>query len=450
MRQLREVSRRSARSVRRPFGFTLIELMVAMALGLLVSAGIVTAFMATSKSSKVQNALARVQENGRYAMTRFESDLRMYGAQFRSGNSGAGYQENASSAPVGAAYPRTSYMLNTTRTTFVPPDGGGATNPVMNGWPVNAFSPISARFMGQGYDCPGTTCTPAVPTGPIGLPAAALAVEARLPGADVLSIRYQRGTGWAFTPSAPTVVPITLTLTPAVGDDPVNFQSGDFALVSMCTGSQIVAVNASGNVLTVVDLKAPDFFIPRSSNPDCDIRVFNASRDWNTVTYWLKLIDDPNPQAPANRMLPVLMRSDNGVSEELVQGVERLDFLYSVADAGGMIRFLTAAEMDAQSNALGCPMPAVEFEAISGGVATWREPGCLWRAVRGVEVHALLNTIDNQFDLAAADTAYRYSIDTGTTPAAPTGTTMPATGLPNGVMMRREFTTYVSIRNGTY
>ncbi|HVJ62187.1 MAG TPA: PilW family protein [Tahibacter sp.] len=450
MNQLWGISGRAPHGARKSLGFSLIELMVAMTLGLLVSAGIVTAFSAVSRSSKVQNGLSRVQENGRYAVTRLESDLRMYGALFRSSNSGGGYKSNTGDAAVGAAYPRTSIMLNTTRA-FVPPDSGGASNPVMLGWPSNVYAPISARFAGQGYKCTASSCTPTVPTGTLGLPAAGVAAEQRVPGADVLTIRYQRGSGWRYIPSAAGVVPPTLTLqTTDPNVDPLNFQSGDFAMISDCNGSQIVAVNVTGSVLTVVDLKNAQFYDPSPQGVDCDARVFNATRDWNTVTYWLKLIDDPNPQAPASRLIPVLMRNDNGVSEELVQGVERLDFLYSVADATGDIRFLNAAEVTAQSNAAGCPMPSLDFQAQTDADPTWREPGCLWRAIRGIEVHLLLNTIDDQFDLAAADTAYRYSIDTGTTPAAPTGTTMPVTGLPTGRMLRREFLTFAAVRNGNY
>ena len=48
-------------------GLTLIELMVAMVLGLLVAAGIVTVFVSTSTSNKAQNQLARLQEEGRFA-----------------------------------------------------------------------------------------------------------------------------------------------------------------------------------------------------------------------------------------------------------------------------------------------------------------------------------------------------------------------------------------------
>ena len=57
-------------------GFTLIELMIAMVLGLLVAAGIVTVFASTSSSNKPQNQLAQLQEAGRFAVTRISTDLR--------------------------------------------------------------------------------------------------------------------------------------------------------------------------------------------------------------------------------------------------------------------------------------------------------------------------------------------------------------------------------------
>jgi len=63
-------------------GFTLIELMVAMVLGLLVAAGIVTVFASTSSSNKAQNQLAQLQEAGRFAVTRMGTDLRMANGQY--------------------------------------------------------------------------------------------------------------------------------------------------------------------------------------------------------------------------------------------------------------------------------------------------------------------------------------------------------------------------------
>lgn len=42
-------------------GFTLIELMVAMVLGIIVSGGIISLFLSTSRANKVQASLAHIQ-----------------------------------------------------------------------------------------------------------------------------------------------------------------------------------------------------------------------------------------------------------------------------------------------------------------------------------------------------------------------------------------------------
>ena len=69
----------SPRSIR---GVSLIELMVAIMLGILVALGIVNIFNTTSSSSLAQSQLARLQEGGRFAITALTSDLRMANAQY--------------------------------------------------------------------------------------------------------------------------------------------------------------------------------------------------------------------------------------------------------------------------------------------------------------------------------------------------------------------------------
>ena len=48
-------------------GFTLIELMISLVIGLLLSAAIVKIYVDTSQIYKFQNAVSEVQENGRFA-----------------------------------------------------------------------------------------------------------------------------------------------------------------------------------------------------------------------------------------------------------------------------------------------------------------------------------------------------------------------------------------------
>ncbi|MBI5936493.1 MAG: PilW family protein [Betaproteobacteria bacterium] len=82
-------------------GLTLIELMIGMALGLLVLSGIGYIYLGSRQSYKLQDNMARIQENGRYAMEILGREIRMAGfqgcstAKFKSTiNAQAGAQNN--------------------------------------------------------------------------------------------------------------------------------------------------------------------------------------------------------------------------------------------------------------------------------------------------------------------------------------------------------------------
>jgi prepilin-type N-terminal cleavage/methylation domain-containing protein len=60
-------------------GMTLTELLVAMVIGLFLIGGVVYAFVASFSSFRMNDNMARLQENGRFALDRLERDLRMVG-----------------------------------------------------------------------------------------------------------------------------------------------------------------------------------------------------------------------------------------------------------------------------------------------------------------------------------------------------------------------------------
>ncbi|MGB5442299.1 MAG: PilW family protein [Gammaproteobacteria bacterium] len=65
-------------------GFTLVELMIALLLGLILMAGVISIFMSSKQSYAAVHVLARLQENGRYGMDIISADLRRAG--YLSGN----------------------------------------------------------------------------------------------------------------------------------------------------------------------------------------------------------------------------------------------------------------------------------------------------------------------------------------------------------------------------
>ncbi|MBC9252241.1 hypothetical protein A9179_18380 [Pseudomonas alcaligenes] len=64
---------------RKQQGFGLIEVMVAMVLGLLVVLGITQIFVSSKQTYVAQDASARLQEDARYVLTRMTQELRMAG-----------------------------------------------------------------------------------------------------------------------------------------------------------------------------------------------------------------------------------------------------------------------------------------------------------------------------------------------------------------------------------
>ena len=190
---MKTTNKRPVVPLRARAGFSLVELMVAVTLGILVSLGLVTVFGATSKTNRVQEMLAEIQENGRYAVSRVDSDLRLNSRQLMNM---AGYYGTPPGANgmVNLNLAPDVYMAATPGVPF--PDGAVA---APAGWttqlPTYTHWPLSPAYYMQGHSCAGTTCNPA--TLPAYVPAAGAAAGNRVPGTDVLTLRYLNSQGWS-------------------------------------------------------------------------------------------------------------------------------------------------------------------------------------------------------------------------------------------------------------
>jgi len=65
--------------IKKQRGLSLIELMIALVLGLFITAGMIQLFIHSKQSYRIQENLSRVQENGRFAMEFLARDIRMAG-----------------------------------------------------------------------------------------------------------------------------------------------------------------------------------------------------------------------------------------------------------------------------------------------------------------------------------------------------------------------------------
>lgn len=440
-------------------GFTLIELMVAMVLGLLVAAGIVTVFASTSSSNKAQTQLARLQEEGRFAMTRLGTDLRMANGQYCTNSGGVAKQGSGGTyldhlrAPkvyatglIGAAGAVSGALGDVT--TAWGATSGSAVYPAA---PTAPYSMPSFLYM-RGYDCNLTTCTPINPT-TAGLPAMGLTEGSRVKGTSVITVRYLNpSSGWHIgAPSGSTIAAassvggISSITIKQVGNEPPisNFKTGDLAMLADCSNAQIFAASYSAGVITPDTANNFSGTGPVSQQPESAPMVFDVNRDFQTVTYYLKLVSVNNDGSKP--FTGALMRRVNGGStnsahggseEELVRGVERLDFKYGVQDSSGNTSFLTADEVDKST-----ACPPSELDSITTS-------GCLWRGIKSIEISVLMDGQVPLYTLAANDLQYRYSADTNTGLLSPAGHAIKPVdqGFPNE-LLRREFTTVVAVRN---
>jgi len=451
--------------VRRQHGVTLVELMIAMVLGMLVAAGIITVFISTSNSNKSQTQLARLQEEGRFAITRLSADLRMANGQYCTNTGGVAqpgdggpyldhllapkvYARNLIGLVAGAS----SGALGDV-TTVWNKTSGAESYPVV---PTAAYSMPSFLFM-RGYDCALTACTPVDPS-TAGIPPLGRTLGSRIKGTDVITVRYvDPSSGWAIGGRGSTINQIStdgsvssIILNPQVGEPPrSDFASGDLVMLADCSGSQIFAANyaAASGTLTLPSDENFDESHPAAPRKESAAKIFDVNRNLQTVTYYLKLVSVNNDGKPP--LTGALIRrvngglksdgsaSQSGASEdELVRGIERMDFRYGVEDADGNTRFLTAQQIDASTS---CP-PA-EIDAITAA-------GCLWRGIKSVEVSVLMDGQVPLYSLGEGELGYVYGIDKITQPTMPEG--HPIRPSDQGFvdqMLRREFTALVSVRN---
>lgn len=457
---------RRGRSPSLQHGVTLIELMVAMVLGLLVAGGIITVFSSTSSSSKAQTQLARLQEEGRFAITRLGDDLGMANAQYCNNSGGAAAASTNGTLLDQLRAPRV-YATN-----LIGSAGAisGALADLTTPWGTGSYPAAPTAVTGayampaflymRGYDCTLAACTPADPT-TAGLPPMGTAVGNRVKGSDVITVRYVNSDGgWAIFPqgtaTGSTITTstiggaetlISVTIAPLPGEPPATaFGGTDLGMLADCSGAQIFAPGTVGaGVLTLAGGANLTATPPPVPNFQSAPRLFDVNRDFRTVTYYLRVVSVNNDGAApftgalirrVNSGLPA--NAVHGSSEdELVRGVERLDFRYGVEDVAGNTSFLSATDVD---SSIACPPQE------PGALTT---TGCLWRGIKSIEVSVLMDGQVPLYTLSADNLKYAYSADT-TTPGllAPSAHAIKPSdqGFPDQ-LLRREFTALVAVRN---
>ncbi len=169
-------------------GFSLVELMVALVIGLVISIGVVQIFGATRATYQLDESLARAQENGRFALEFLTQDIRHAGyAGCRRDNSVAIFNMLANPTTPGLTMSGISGAEYTSAAT-----GFGNTYALVSS-PGNTTAGWSPALAG-------------VAGGFVGAPAGAL------PGTDVIALQRMVPNSWTLVP--PYITPENVFLDP--------------------------------------------------------------------------------------------------------------------------------------------------------------------------------------------------------------------------------------------
>ncbi len=180
-------------------GFTLVELMIAMALGLTVIASAVTVFSGSRKSVELNAALTDIQDSARFAMDAITRDIRMSGFQ-------GCVDINSATAKILADDAPTDDYFN---------------------------SAISASLIGDAGQW-----TPEAPLGFI----KPIDRAEPVPGTHALSVQFGSPVTYTFQPMATIDADIVLDV------DDSGLAEGDLALVSNCQVADIFKVTSYSGV----------------------------------------------------------------------------------------------------------------------------------------------------------------------------------------------------------
>lgn len=281
----------------RMHGFSLIELMVALAISLLLLMGVIALFVSSRASYETTERLSRIQENGRFALDQFSTDIRS-----------AGFQ--------GCARGTTSTRMRDYRISTVIDENAANPDPRWN-FVVPA----------QGFNATGTNWQPTLDTGwlnPVPSPTGDVLVL-RIPRREVRAVEL---THRQVNPQDPLIV----------GNiDPMPLAAGDTAVISDCEARaffQVTGYTAGTGELAHGQAAAVTSGTVHTPGNDSDslAHPFKAgARVLPIITMVYYLAPSPND---ASRMS--LWRKTGGArdSEEIAEGIERLEVQYGMDSNG--------------------------------------------------------------------------------------------------------------------
>lgn len=412
-------------------GFSIVELLIAIFIGIILMLGLVSVFNTTSLLNKTQNGLARLQENGRYALLHIKQNLEQAGYQGCLGSSIAATATDSGKNKLPIVVYTTDFAPGfPTRADVVQiPAAGVAPQPYL----------IDPAYFIHGHECTGGSCSPSLtslgtPT-TIAIPNVGVADGDRIQGTDVLTFRYFGNVGREIkTAKTDSSGNVNITFSDRALLDTQFAVNNSKVVLASCSRDdptkKMIRLNTS-SVSTATSAIAPSSKVGITYNQPDLASMYSVATAINSMTYYV------GNQKVDGRDIPTLYNIENGVKNAVVQGVDRFDVLYAVrlpSGRGTMILDAQGVQDLPVSDCIG------NVQAGSGLITLIPSPGCGWRGVISMEVHLLLNTIYNS---STSVEMFKYSID-GDALRSPSDL---ESGIQHYNLHRREFSTIVTMKN---
>lgn len=278
----------------RQAGVGLVEIMVAVTLSLILTAGLVQVYTGNKQTYRIQESLSRLQENGRFALDFITRDLRSAGFLGCAGTS-----------------TKTTNTLN---------------NASSFNWDFDQII--------EGFEAASSSGWDRDPVATAGI------VSPYLPARDVLTIRrslgnpVQVGAQGAMNPAGSA--PITVAR-------PHGLQPADVVMVTDCTDAAIF------NITGITPNGANDDIVHAAGGGSPGNASPALGKDYTTAGAIVELMTSTYYVGTGVSGRPALFRQDGAAAaQELVEGVEDMQILYGIDTDGDRTpnRYVTADQVD--------------------------------------------------------------------------------------------------------
>lgn len=309
---------------RRQRGLSLVELMIAMVLGLIVIGAAGQYYLANKITFNSQMQNGYLQESGRFALEFMARDIRV------GGYSGCGSRRASFRPQVVRSY------LNSEAYPYDFRLG-------VSGYEATGTAPGQTFALGATNPAPGGSWTPALPSG-TGVGASGIGARA-LPGSDVLVVR-------SMSPDAiPLVAPYTSGSQVFAQNVPNEIRTGDIVAVTDCLQTQVFQatnVASGGSRINIVGSQGGSFSPGNRTNINArgPVTNFGPGSEIARVRTFAYFVGQGSDGSPT--LYREYLDGREVVTEELISQVESLQVTYGVDDSGNLVvdRFLTADAVD--------------------------------------------------------------------------------------------------------